>query len=89
MDIFWNYTIQKKNVSPRTNGCSMLIISMIVDKFATHTCISRQTLCLIITTQFSRVYNRLQEIAFRALSGLEITKRDLFNTQEECGKAAF
>ena len=34
---------------------------MIVDKFATHTCISRQNLCLIITTQF---YNRLQEIAF-------------------------
>ena len=24
-----------------------------------------------------------------ALSGLEITKHDLFNTQEECGKAAF
>ena len=23
------------------------------------------------------------------LSGLERTKRDLFNTQEECGKAAF
>ena len=23
------------------------------------------------------------------LSGLEITERDLFNTQEECGKAAF
>ena len=39
-------------------------VLMIVDKFATHICISRQNLCLIITTQFSRVYNRLQEIAF-------------------------
>ena len=32
-----------------------------------------------------RVYTR----SLPALSGLEITKRDLFNTQEECGKAAF
>ena len=32
-----------------------------------------------------RVYTR----SLPALSGLEITERDLFNTQEECGKAAF
>ena len=32
-----------------------------------------------------RVYTR----SLPALSGLEITKRDLFNTQEESGKAAF
>ena len=30
-----------------------------------------------------------QHLVQLALSGLEITKRDLFNTQEECGKAAF
>ena len=36
-----------------------LLLLMIVDKFATHTYISRQNLGLIITTQFSRVYNRL------------------------------
>ena len=53
MDIFWNYTIQKKCNFPAQNIVRCLLLIMIVDKFATHTCISRHTLCLIITTQFT------------------------------------
>ena len=39
-----------------------------------------------------KFYSLIKSLSARslpALSGLEITKRDLFNTQEECGKAAF
>ena len=53
MDIFWSYTIQKKCNFPAKNIVRCLLLIMIVDKFATHTCISRHTLCLIITTQFT------------------------------------
>ena len=53
MDIFWSYTIQKKCNFPAQNIVRCLLLTMIVDKFATHTCISRHTLCLIITTQFT------------------------------------
>ena len=63
MDTFWNYSIQKK--------CSLLIILMIVDKFATQICISRQNLCLIIATQFSSVYNRLRRLSSMS-SGLSV-----------------
>ena len=53
MDIFWSYTIQKKCNFPEQNIVRCLLLTMIVDKFATHTCISWHTLCLIITTQFT------------------------------------
>ena len=39
----------------------------------------------IVQLKTLKVYTR----SLLALSGLEITERDLFNTQEECGKAAF
>ena len=50
---FWNYTIQKKCNFFAQNIFRCLLLIMIVDKFATHTCISRHTLCLIITAQFT------------------------------------
>ena len=53
MDIFWNYTIQKKCNFPAQNIVLCLLFLMIVDKFDTHTCISWHTLCLIISTQFT------------------------------------
>ena len=53
MDIFWNYTIQKKCNFPAQKTVQCLLFLRIVDKFVTHTCISRHTLCLIITTQFT------------------------------------
>ena len=53
IDIFWNYTIQKKCNFPAQNIVRCLLFLVIVDKFATHTLISRHTLCLIISTQFT------------------------------------
>ena len=67
MDIFWNYTIQEKSNFPAQKVVQCLLFLMIVDKFAKHTCISQQTLRVMITTQFSHVYNRLQEIAFHVV----------------------